>query len=108
MQAYELTLVLPEKATPSKKKAITSRVEKIVETNKGKIDKVDDWGLIKLAYTIDKNESGNFLHFKLELDSGSIKTLEDVMRREESIIRHLLVKADGSAGGKQPTAGSKQ
>ena len=97
MQTYELTVVLPEKASSAKKKAVTATIEKITSAHKGKVVKLDDWGLIKLAYRIAKNESGNFLHFNLELDSSGVKTLEDNMRREDSVIRHLLVKKEGSA-----------
>jgi small subunit ribosomal protein S6 len=95
MKAYELTIVLPEKATAAKKKSATELVEKIVKTVKGEIKKTDDWGKIPLAYPIAKNNAGNFLHFQLELKPEFVKTLEQKIKFEEDIIRHLLVKKEG-------------
>lgn len=93
MKRYELTLVLPEKATAAKKKSVTQIIEKMVKVFKGKIEKVDDWGKIKLFYPIKNNQSGVFLHFKLELKSDSARQVEQKIKLEEDIIRHLLVKA---------------
>jgi small subunit ribosomal protein S6 len=92
MQNYELTLVLPEKATPAKKKSTTDLIEKLAKAYKGKIIKTDDWGKIELAYTIAKNNAGNFLHFRLELDSQGAEALKDKIRVDDSIIRSLMIK----------------
>lgn len=92
MKKYELTIVLPGSATAAKKKAVQSKVEKIVSTLKGKIGKMKDWGKKDLAYKIEKNSVGVFLFFPLELTGEAAKALPDKLRLEEEIIRYLLVK----------------
>ena len=94
MNKYELTVVLGGKATPAKKKSVQELVEKLVKTLKGKVTKFDDWEKKDLAYKIKKNESGQFLHFELELSSESVKTINDKLRLEEDIIRYLLVNKE--------------
>jgi len=94
MQLYELTLVLPDKATPAKKKQVTSTIESMVKVFKGKIKTTKDWGKIKFEYPIKKNESGNFLHFVLELEKESASQIEQKLRLEESVIRYLLIKKE--------------
>jgi len=94
MQSYELTIVISGKATPVKKKQAQEIVEKLVKINKGKVVKTDDWGEIPLAYKIAKNESGNFLHFHLELNPEIIKGIDNKLRLEEEVIRYLLIKKD--------------
>ena len=92
MNTYELTIVLPDKATEAKKKSFTETLGKIIKVSKGKITKKDDWGEIGLAYPIEKNKSGNFLYFELEMDGPSVKDLNQKLKLEEGVIRHLLVK----------------
>lgn len=94
MQTYELTLVLPDKATPAKKKQVTETIESMVGVFKGKIKNKKDWGKIKLEYQIKKNASGNFLFFELELDKDKAKEVDQKLRLEENILRYLLVKKD--------------
>lgn len=92
MRKYELTVVLPEKATPAKKKAVSETIEKMVKVFKGKIEKSDDWGKLDLYYPIKKNNSGVFLFFQLELEPKSADSLDQKIKLEEDIIRHLLVR----------------
>lgn len=92
MRNYELTIVLPGKATPAKKKSTQEKIGKLLTSQKGKVNKVDDWGEKKLAYPIAKNESGTFLHFEIELNALSAKALDSKLNLEEDIIRYLLVK----------------
>jgi len=94
MNTYELTVVLPGSATPAKQKSAKELIEKLVNTFKGKIKKLDEWGKIELAYIISGNESGYFLHYILELDSDAVKQIDDKIRLEEEVIRYLLVKKE--------------
>lgn len=95
MPIYELTIVLPGSATPAKKKSAQGKIEKIVTSAKGKVDKFDDWGERKLAYPIAKNGTGIFLHFQLELEAEAVKGLDSKLNLEEDILRYLLVKKNG-------------
>ena len=88
---YELTLVLPGKAK-AKEKTVKEKVEKFVESLKGKVEKFESWGEIELAYRIKKEESGIFLHFNLELEQDAVKKLDDKLRVDGEVIRYLLVK----------------
>jgi len=94
MESYELTLVLPEKTTPAKKKSVQDLVEKLVKTLKGQISKLDDWGELELSYKIAGNYSGVFLHYLLELEKQVVKDINAKLRLEEDVIRYLLVKKE--------------
>ncbi|MBN1168269.1 30S ribosomal protein S6 [Candidatus Woesebacteria bacterium] len=94
MQNYELTVVLPGKASANKKKKTKDFIEELVKTLEGKVKKSDEWGVIDLAYRIKKSEKGLFLYFKLEMEPTNAKQLDDKLRIEEDIIRYLLIKSD--------------
>lgn len=94
MKNYELTLVLPEKATPAKKKSLTELVEKIAKTFKGKLVKTEDWGKIDFAFPIQKTNAGQYIHFVLELDTIGAKAVKDKIRVEDGILKHLLIRQE--------------
>ncbi len=94
MNKYELVVVLPGDATVAKKKAVGESLEKLVKILKGKIEKVIDWGKKDLAYEIEKNTSGVFLIFELELSPEAVRAMPDKLRLNEQIIRYLLVKKE--------------
>ena len=87
-----MTIVLDGKATSAKKKAVSEKVTKLIELNKGKIEKEEDWGVKELAYEIKKSTSGNFLYFVLELDPNSVKAISTKLEQEGEVIRFLLVR----------------
>lgn len=92
MNKYELTVVLPGKATAAKKKSVTESIEKLAKILKGKVGKVDDWGVIDFAYLIKKNTQGAFLSFPLEIEASMVSQLDTKLRMEDNIIRYLIVR----------------
>jgi small subunit ribosomal protein S6 len=94
MKNYELTVVLPGKSTAASKKDVVERIGAMVKANKGKVAETEDWGKKELAYDIDKNKEGVFLHFVLELPTEVVKNISEKVKLEDDIIRHLLVVAD--------------
>jgi small subunit ribosomal protein S6 len=94
MENYELTVVLPGKASANKKNKISKFIEDLLKTFEGKVKKTEDWGDIELAYLINKNSFGLFLYFEIELSPKLSKQLDDKLRLEEDIIRYLLIKKE--------------
>ena len=91
---YELTIVLPGKVTSAKKKSVTADLTKMVNVQKGKLGKVDDWGEKQMAYEIDKNTSGTYLHFPLELDPQMVSSLDKKLKLNKDLIRYLIIRKD--------------
>jgi ribosomal protein S6 len=94
MQKYELTLVLSKKTTPAKKKSVEKDLEKLIGILKGQIVKSEDWGEIEFSNSFCKEISGVFMHFLLELEKSVAKNLEDKIRVDDTIMRHLLVRKE--------------
>ena len=94
MRKYELTIVLPGGISSAKKKSSEAKINKIIDTLKGKVGKVEDWGEKELAGKIGKATSGIFLHFPLELETSSLKALSAKLSQEEDVIRYLLVRKE--------------
>lgn len=83
MEKYELTVVLDSKATVAKKKKVSETIEKIVTLLKGKLGKVEDWGV---------KENGLYLFFPLEIEKSSVKMISTKVSQEEGIKKYLLIR----------------
>lgn len=92
MDKYELTLVLDANITPAKKKTIISNIEKIITTFKGKVEKTEDWGIKETFGKDEKSNSRYFIHFLLEFEKQSIKSLNLKLKMESEVEKFLLVK----------------
>lgn len=86
---YELVVL----TTTDYGKKVSDDVEKTVG-GKAKITKTDDWGTKALAYKILKQTEGSYFFFALTLEPAEVSPIDEALRRNENILRHLLVKAE--------------
>lgn len=94
MTNYELTIVLPGKASANKKNTVSKFIEDLLKTLNTKVEKTQEWGIVDLAYSIKKNEKGFYIYYEIEIEPGNTKQLDDKLRLEEDIIRYLLIKKE--------------
>jgi len=94
MKNYELVIVLDGKATSSKKKTSTEKIEKLVKTLDGKVLGMLDWGVKQLSYPMKKLNEGAFFIFQLSLPPASAKEINERLHNEEDILRYLLMTKD--------------
>jgi len=92
MNLYEHTIIARQDTSPSQLKQITDKYLNIVEKNKGEVVQTQNWGLINLAYIINKNRKGNYIHFKIKGPSSLIVDLEKSERLDKNLLRYLTVK----------------
>ena len=65
-----------------------------MESKKCKIVHKEDWGLKKLAFTIQNKNSGFYHLLEFEGNGEVINVLEVEFRRDERVMRFLTVKLD--------------
>ena len=92
MNLYEHTIIARQDTSPSQLKQITDKYSNIVEKNKGEVIQTQNWGLINLAYIINKNKKGNYIHFKIKGPSSLILDLEKNESIDKNLLRYLTVK----------------
>lgn len=95
--SYEVTFILGEVATPEMGAKKTEEVTKLIEKFEGKVEKTEAWGKRELAYPIARNRSGFYVTLWFTLPSNQVTALDQALRFDESIIRHLVTKAYTSA-----------
>ena len=87
MAKYELTFLFDKN-----KKDMPSILEKYIKDTGAKKITQDDWGVKPLAYQIKKRDQAQYLHFTAEIDPGKISSLEQAIRLDENLLRHLIVR----------------
>ncbi len=60
----------------------------------GEVDKVDVWGMRKLAYPIQKKNEGYYVVIDFKANPTLPKELDRRMRISDNIIRHLIINKD--------------
>jgi small subunit ribosomal protein S6 len=60
----------------------------------GEVRKNEYWGLRNLAYRINKNRKGHYLHFNIAAPAAAIEELERQERLSDDVLRYLTVKLD--------------
>ncbi|MBQ6062636.1 MAG: 30S ribosomal protein S6 [Prevotella sp.] len=94
MNQYETVFILTPVLSEDQMKEAVAKFKNLLIENRAEIVNEEQWGLKKLAYQIQKKTSGfyNLVEFKAE--PSVIKTLETAYRRDERVIRHMIVKLD--------------
>ncbi len=74
--------------------AMVKRVEDLITKNGGTVNNIDRMGKRRLAYEVKKQTEGDYTLIEFGIDPSQIKEIDRVIKINESIIRHLIVKQD--------------
>ena len=73
---------------------IAEFVSNLIKKNGGNVEKVDRWGKRHLAYPVKKQADGNYVLINFEADPAVIKEIDRVMKIQDDLLKHLIVKID--------------
>ncbi len=91
---YEFTYIINPVLDEDKFAAVVDRVNKLIESNGGEIEEVDEWGLRKLAYEIDKKGTGYYVNMYFSAPVEAIAPIERNLRIDDDVLRYLTLKYD--------------
>ncbi|MEJ7933613.1 30S ribosomal protein S6 [Sphingobium sp. AN558] len=99
MALYEHVFLARQDLAQAQVDALAETATKIVEDNKGKVTKVETWGLRSLAYKIAKNRKAHYVMLNIDAPGGVIAELERQTQINEDVIRYMTVKVDELEAG---------
>jgi small subunit ribosomal protein S6 len=94
MPLYEHVFLARQDLSQAQVDALAATATEIIETNQGKVVKVESWGLRSLAYKIQKNRKAHFVLINVDAPPGVVAELERQTAINEDIIRFLTVRVD--------------
>ncbi len=93
MRHYEIVfLVHPDQS--EQVSAMIDRYKATVETNGGKIHRLEDWGRRQLAYPINKIHKAHYVLLNVECDETARDEIETAFKFNDAVIRSLILKRD--------------
>jgi small subunit ribosomal protein S6 len=93
MRHYEIVfLVHPDQS--EQVPAMIDRYRSSVESNGGKVHRLEDWGRRQLAYPINKIHKAHYVLMNVECDQNVRDEIETAFRFNDAVIRNLIMKRD--------------
>ncbi|CAL9174289.1 unnamed protein product [Musa hybrid cultivar] len=93
MRHYEVVYLIHEDHA-DEVDTVISKVQEFIREKKGRIWRLNNWGLRRLAYKIRKATHANYVLMNYELDAKFINDFKSMLDKDERIIRHLVMKRD--------------
>ena len=94
MNQYETVFILTPVVSDEQMKEAVNKFKGVLTKAGAEIINEENWGLKKLAYTIDKKNTGFYVLIEFKAEPQVLKTLEVAYRREEKVLRFLTVKME--------------
>ena len=94
MNHYETVFTATPVLSDVQTKELFGKFQGVITENGGQIISSEDWGLRKLAYTIQKKTTGFYYLIEFEGEGDLVEKLETQYRRDERVIRFLTFRMD--------------
>ena len=94
MANYELMLILNPSVDETERETSLKDLKALLKTKKAKVESEDVWGEKKLAYKINKSETGYYVVMNITIDGTALKSLSNPMNLDQNLWRYMFVKQD--------------
>lgn len=91
MRKYETIYILQPDLSEDEIKVIADKVQDVIASYKGDFQRLEDWGIRKLAYSIKKFARGRYLYLRYNGGRELIAELERRLRLDEKVLRYQSV-----------------
>ncbi len=106
MRHYEIVfLVHPDQS--EQVPGMLERYKALVETDGGKVHRVEDWGRRQLAYPIQHLAKAHYALMNIECGQKVLDELVSGFRFNDAVLRHLVVKMDAAETEPSPIMKAK-
>lgn len=103
MRHYEIVFMVH----PDQSEQVPGMIEKyqaILESDGGKIHRLEDWGRRQLAYPIEKLHKAHYVLINAEATAEAVEELETAFRFNDIILRNLVMRTKAAVTEQSPMA----
>lgn len=94
MRIYEELFIVRPDAPEEEIDAYVEQVKQIITGSGGTVEKVDKWGIRKLAYRVAKQSEGFYVLIVFHAGPTTVKEIERRMRVTDIVIKFITVRID--------------
>lgn len=98
MRMYETIIIVQPDLGDEELKALAVKIQDVISTMKGEFQRLEDWGVRKLAYPINKVTRGRYYYLRFDGDAPLIAELERRLRLDDKVVRYQSVKIEKDTG----------
>ena len=101
MRHYEIVfLVHPDQS--EQVPAMVERYRSMIESEGGKVHRLEDWGRRQLAYPIAKVHKAHYVLINIECGQATLNELVGMFRFNDAVLRHLVVRREDAVTEPSP------
>ena len=94
MRIYEELFIVRPNATEEEIDQAIEQIRQVVTGAGGTLDKVEKWGVRKLAYRVRKHEDGYYVLVQFSAPPDAVTEIERRLRVSDTVIKYLTVRID--------------
>ncbi len=94
MRVYEELFIVKPDTSEEEVDGFIEQVKSIITDGKGTIDKVDKWGIRKLAYRVQKYAEGGYVLVQFSSSPELVHEVERRLRVADMVIKFITVRID--------------
>jgi len=94
MRVYEELFIVKPDAPEEEVDGFIEQMKNVITNGKGNVDKVDKWGVRKLAYRVEKFTEGNYVLIQFSSSPELVHEVERRMRVSDMVIKFITVRID--------------
>ena len=84
------------------------RYRTLIESGKGSIHRLEDWGRRQLAYPIHKVHKAHYVLMNIECALETLRELESAFKFNDAVLRSLVIKRDAAVTTPSPLVKEKE
>jgi small subunit ribosomal protein S6 len=94
MRIYEELYIARPDVTEEEIDGLNGQLEGIIKESGGAVDKVDKWGVRRLAYKVAKREDGYYVLVAFHAQPETVKEIERRLRVSDLVMKFITVRMD--------------
>ena len=94
MQKYEVVVIIHPDLDEGAFEAMVEKISGWITGADGSVEKVDKWGLRRMAYQIRKQREGQYVLFLTEMPTSYITELERNLQLQEAVMRYMVTSVE--------------
>jgi small subunit ribosomal protein S6 len=94
MRIYEELFILRPDATEEEVDQQVDQLQQVITSNGGSVEKLDKWGVRKLAYRVQKRNEGYYVLLQFTAGPDAVREIERRLRVSDLALKYLTVRID--------------
>jgi small subunit ribosomal protein S6 len=89
---YEILYIVRPDVEETDLPDVTKRVETLIESLEGNIQRTNVWGKRRLAYEVDHLKEGHYVLTDFQIEPARVPEMEATLKISDTVFRHLIVR----------------